>query len=249
HDQLAFHGGHAQGMNMCVLCHQPQNADPATGNSLDLKVMAHKIHMGSSLPSVVAGTPYQIIGYMNSVNDFSKVVDPASAQRCEVCHSQATGAAQATAFLTEPSRVACGACHDDVNFATGANHAGGFQADDTECTNCHIPKGETPFDASILGAHVVPTDTAALYPQNPDTLITGINLTIKSLTNTLAGQTPTVTFTVTDNNGNSIALSAASTLQFTISGPTTDYGMTNFGSGTSSTPGYVTESATGATCT
>ena len=34
-----------------------------------------------------------------------------------------------------------------------------------------------------------------------------------------------------------------------MSGPTTDYGAINFGSGTSATPGYVTESATGATCT
>src|SRR5579863_8058745 len=32
HDQLAFHGGYAQGFSMCVLCHQPQNADPSTGN-------------------------------------------------------------------------------------------------------------------------------------------------------------------------------------------------------------------------
>src|ERR1035438_4028941 len=102
HDKLAFHGGHAFGMEMCVLCHQPQNVDPTTGNSLDLKVMAHKIHMGSSLPSVVGtktkpGVPYQIAGYMGSISDFSTVVDPAQAQRCEVCHSQTTGAAQAKA--------------------------------------------------------------------------------------------------------------------------------------------------------
>src|SRR5450755_4038285 len=89
HDKLAFHGGHAFGMEMCVLCHQPQNADPVTGNSLDLKVMAHKIHMGSSLPSVVGtkttpGVPYQIAGFRNSISDFSKVVDPADVRRCEV---------------------------------------------------------------------------------------------------------------------------------------------------------------------
>src|SRR5271166_2862105 len=77
HDQLAFHGGYAHGTNMCVMCHQPQNADPSTGNTLDFKVMIHKIHRGSSLPSVVAGKPYQIIGFMNSVNDFSTVIDPA----------------------------------------------------------------------------------------------------------------------------------------------------------------------------
>jgi len=253
HDQLAFHGGFAHGTDMCVMCHQPQNADPETGNSLDLKVFIHKIHMGSQLPSVVGtsttpGVPYQIIGYMNSVNDFSTVVDPADPRRCEVCHSQTTGAAQAKAFLTEPSRAACGACHDDVNFATGANHPGGFQADDKQCTNCHIPQGETPFDASILGAHVVPTDTAASYPQNPNTLLPGINLAITSVTNTSAGQTPTVNFTLQDDKGNGIALSQVSTLQFTIAGPTTDYGYTSFGSDTTSTPGYVTESATKANC-
>ncbi len=109
HDQLAFHGGHAFGMNQCVMCHQPQNQDPVTGNSLDAKVMMHKIHMGSSLPSVVGtsktpGVPYQIAGYMNSISDFSKVVDPADTRRCEVCHDQTTGAAQAANFKTTPTR-------------------------------------------------------------------------------------------------------------------------------------------------
>ena len=89
HYQLAFHGGYASGMPMCVMCHQPQNADPATGNTLDLKVFAHKLHMGSQLPSVLGYTsgttkvppaPYEIIGYMNSVNNFSTVIDPAMPQ-------------------------------------------------------------------------------------------------------------------------------------------------------------------------
>jgi OmcA/MtrC family decaheme c-type cytochrome len=253
HDQLAFHGGYAHGMEMCVLCHQPQHADPVTGNSLDLKVMAHKIHMGSSLPSVVGtkttpGVPYQIVGFMNSVSDFSTVVDPAEAQRCEVCHSQTTGAAQAKAYLTEPSRAACGACHDDVNFATGANHPGGFQPDDTQCHNCHVPQGELPFDASIKGAHVVATDTVATYPQNPDTLLAGINLAITSVTNTDAGKAPTVNFTLRDDKSNNIPLSKLGSLQFTMAGPTTDYGYTSFGPDTTSTPGYVTESALKAAC-
>jgi OmcA/MtrC family decaheme c-type cytochrome len=253
HDQLAFHGGYAHGMQMCVLCHQPQNADPTSGNSLDLKVMAHKIHMGSSLPSVVGttttkGVPYQIYGYMNSVNDFSTVVDPAQAQRCEVCHSQTTGAAQAAAFMTTPSRAACGSCHDDVDFATGVNHPGGFQADDTECHNCHIPQGETPFDASIQGAHVVATDTAATYPQNPNTLLAGINLAITSVTDTSAGKAPTVNFTVQDDKANNIPLAKLGFLQFTMAGSTTDYGYTSFGSDTAGTPGYVSESALKAAC-
>jgi OmcA/MtrC family decaheme c-type cytochrome len=252
HDQLAFHGGYANGMEMCVLCHQPQNADPVTGNSLDLKVMAHAIHMGSQLPSVVGtattpGVPYQIAGYMGSLTDFSTVIDPANPQRCGVCHSQTTGAAQATAFLTEPTRAACGACHNNVNFATGANHPGGFQTDDTQCADCHIPQGETPFDASILGAHVVPGDTPAAYPLNPDTLISSVVVTITGVTNTNAGQNPTVAFTLNDINGNPLALSALSALQFTMAGPTTDYGYTSFGSDVT-TPGYVGEDGTQGTC-
>lgn len=247
HDELAFHGGYAHGMDMCVMCHQPQNADPATGNSLDLKVFAHKLHMGSQLPSVVAGTPYQVIGYMNSVNDFSNVIDPADPRRCGVCHDQTTGAAQAKVFMTQPSRAACGACHDDVNFASGANHPGGFQADDTQCANCHVAQGETPFDASILGAHVVENDTAATYPQNPNTLISSVVVTITNVTNTSAGKKPTVQYTVKDTKGNPLALSALEDLQFTMAGPTTDYGYTNFGSDVT-TPGYVAEDGTAGTC-
>jgi OmcA/MtrC family decaheme c-type cytochrome len=253
HYQLAFHGGYAHGMNMCVMCHQPQNVDPVTGNTLDAKVFYHKIHMGSQLPSVIGtattpGVPFEVAGYMNALSNFSTVIDPADPRRCEVCHSQTTGAVQATAFLTQPTRAACGACHDNVNFATGANHPGGLQLDDTLCSDCHIPQGELPFDASILGAHVVPSDTAALYPQNPDTQIAGMNLAITSVTNTSAGQTPTINFTLQDDSGKTIPLSQTSTLQFTMAGPTTDYGYTSFGSGTASTPGYVMESAAKAAC-
>jgi OmcA/MtrC family decaheme c-type cytochrome len=252
HDQLAFHGGHAFGMEQCVLCHQPQNLDPVTGNSLDLKVMAHKIHMGSSLPSVMGtsttpGVPYQIAGYMNFISDFSKVVDPSDTRRCAVCHSQTSGAAQATAYTAKPSRAACGACHDDVNFATGANHAGGFQTDDTQCSNCHIAKGETPFDASILGAHVVPEDTPATYAPNPDTLISSVVVTITGVTNGAAGQKPVVAYTVKDINGKPIPLANLEDLQFTLAGPTTDYGYTSFGSDVA-TPGYVGEDGTAGTC-
>ena len=239
HDQLSAHGGSRRGIAICVVCHTPQNVDPDTGNSLDLKVMAHKIHMGSSLPSVIAGTPYQIVGFQGSVNDYSAVVDPAMAQRCTVCHSQTSGAAQATAFLTEPTRVTCGSCHDDVNFATGAHHPAGAQPDDSRCSTCHIPQGASDFDASIVGAHVAPVDSS---------LLSGLKSTIQSIANGTAGSQPTVTFTLTDNAGKGVPISALGSLSLTMAGPTTDYGYTIFGSDTTSTPGYVTESATTATC-
>ena len=122
------------------------------------------------------------------------------------------------------------------------------RADDTQCANCHIPQGETAFDASIMGAHVVATDTAATYPQNPDTLLAGINLAITSVTNTTAGQKPTVNFTCRDDKGNNIPLSKLGLPAIHHGWSTTDYGYTSFGSDTASTPGYVTESAAQAAC-
>jgi len=238
---LAAHGGSRRSVQLCIICHQPQTSDPDTGNSLDMKVFIHKIHMGSSLPSVQAGTPYQIIGFQNSVNDWSTVVYPADVRRCQTCHNPKNGASQTNVWLMKPTRAACGSCHDNVNFASGANHAGGPQIDDNQCANCHIPQGELEFDASILGAHTIPDES---------TMIPGLNFTLVSVVNGGAGQKPTVTFTVRDNSGNGIPISAFKTgsgsLSLTMAGPTTDYGYTSFGSDVT-TPGYVTESAVNST--
>jgi OmcA/MtrC family decaheme c-type cytochrome len=239
---LSAHGGSRRGVDLCIMCHQPQNSDPNTGNSLDMKVFIHSLHDGSSLPSVVAGKPYQIIGFQNSVNDFSTVVYPADVRRCTTCHNPKNGAAQTNNWMTNPNAAACGGCHDDVNFATGLNHAGGPQIDDSQCANCHIPQGELEFDASILGAHVIPDQSAQ---------IAGINITFVKVTNGAAGKAPTVTFTVRDNKGNGIPMSTfvnqSGTLSLTMTGPTNGITMTNFGAD-STTPGYVTESATGSSC-
>ena len=66
HDPLALHGGSRRHIALCVTCHTPQTTDPDTGNTVDLKVMVHKIHSGPNLPSVKAGKPYQIIGNQQS---------------------------------------------------------------------------------------------------------------------------------------------------------------------------------------
>ncbi len=239
HDQLSFHGGSRRGIALCIMCHTPQNVDPATGNSLDLKIMAHKIHMGSQLPSVIAGTPYTFVGFQNAVSDFSGVVDPADPRRCTVCHDQTTGAAQATAYLTKPTRAVCGACHDDVNFGNGTNHPAGAYPDDAKCATCHVPQGASDFDASITGAHIVPTESS---------LLSGLIATIGSVTNATAGSRPTVTFRLSNTIGNGVPRSSLDSLSLTMAGPATDYGYTSFGSDTASTPGYVTESAANAAC-
>ncbi len=239
HDQLSAHGGSRRGLDMCVLCHTPQNLDPNTGATFDAKVFFHRIHMGASLPSVIAGGTFEVTN-SHGTFDYSSVVYPATPsdpRDCETCHQQTTGATNKTAFLTNPTRAACGSCHDNVNFATGANHPGGPQFDDQQCATCHMPQG-TDFDASILGAHVVPTSSS---------LLSGLIVKIAKVQNGTAGSAPVVSFTVQNNVGAGVPLSTLSSISFTMAGPTTDYGYTSFGSGVT-TPGYVTESASGATC-
>jgi OmcA/MtrC family decaheme c-type cytochrome len=237
HDQLAFHGGSRRSMELCVMCHTPQTVDPDTGNTVDMKVFIHKLHMGSQLPSVQAGTPYQVIGFNQAVSDWSTVNLPSDPRRCAFCHedTKVTGATQSNNWLTNPSRAACGSCHDNVNFATGKNHVDLPQVSDNQCTQCHIPQGELEFDASIKGAHTVPTESAT----RP-----GIVANIIRVDNGVAGKAPTVTFSVKDFAGNAVTMAQLTggnnRMGLVLAGPTTDYGYTNFGSDVTS-QGYVSE--------
>jgi hypothetical protein len=305
HNPLSAHGGSRRLVPLCVTCHNPggngvDTVDPDTGNSIDFEVMIHKIHDGSSLPSVQAGKPYQIIGFQQSVNDFSTVVFPADARNCQMCHvagayprKETVGSAGASAglppaplhvdangavtggsdngdatatpvfpgtgdptsgpagatvigvsaaadpgqggepapvnanwWLTQPNPRACGACHDNVNFQTGENHAGGLPVTESQCSQCHIPLGELPLDASILGAHVVPEWTPGLLP--------GVRFQLLEASGT-AGKAPVVKFKVTDNSGNAVDASQMDLLNLVLAGPAADYAS------------VVSESAKGAT--
>jgi OmcA/MtrC family decaheme c-type cytochrome len=235
HDSLAAHGGSRKSVELCNICHTPQTTDPDTGNTLDMKVFIHKIHAGSTLPSVAAGTPYQIIGHNNAVSDWSTVVYPADVRRCQTCHNPNNGAAQTNAWLQNPNRAACGSCHDNVNFATGANHVNLPQVSDGQCSQCHIPQGELEFDASIKGAHTIPTQSASAP---------GVNVSIVKVDNGVAGKAPTVTFTIVDNNKQAITMAqmtgGSNRIGLVMAGPTSDYGYTSFGADVT-TNGYVSE--------
>jgi OmcA/MtrC family decaheme c-type cytochrome len=207
HDQIAFHGGPRRSVELCDLCHTVQTTDPDTGNPLDLPQMIHKIHYGSSLTK-----GYTIIGHNQSVNDYSDVTLPSDARACSFCHEP--GPTQADAWYTRPTRKDCGACHDNVNFATGENHAGGLpEFDDKTCTQCHIPF-DAEFDASIKGAHTIPEES---------TMLPGLVFEVMNVTDGLAGQAPVVQFSVKNKAGEPYDVSKISRMSIVLAGSTTDY--------------------------
>ena len=238
HDPLALHGGASQDTRLCVTCHNPGTTEPNSQQSMDLKVMTHKIHRGRQLPSVVAGGKYQIYGFRDSLHDYSDVNFPQDINNCTSCHA-GTGTTTATAAATVtsegdnwaevPTMAACGACHDTTDFAS---HYGG-QNDNSGCLSCHAATG-------------IPGSVAASHKDRVREAMARFDVQILSVTNTALGQFPSARFTITDpTNANSpynLATDAAwqgarlvmglalSTTEFTNTGLTTglpSYATTN----------------------
>jgi OmcA/MtrC family decaheme c-type cytochrome len=139
----------------CVTCHNPgTTANGQTGTvtgdtPVDFKVMIHKIHNAEELPSVLGPDgilntaddgDYGVIGFSGTLTSFKEVKFPQLITNCTKCHDgAASDTPQGDNWKNRPSRAACGSCHDNVNFATGANHPapGGIQNDDRLCAACH----------------------------------------------------------------------------------------------------------------
>jgi len=214
HDSRNFglHGGSRRDVKLCVLCHQPQTVDPDTGNTVDFKVMIHKIHSPGLLSA-----PYVIWGNAQSVHDYSGITYPQDVRNCDRCHSGIDATkkpAQADAWYTKPSREACGSCHDTINWATGANHKGGAQADDKACASCHQPESSAEFDASIKGAHMIPTKSKQLK---------GITASVVSVTNLAPGKKPTAVFLLKNGDGSFIDATKLATFSPILGGATSSY--------------------------
>ena len=129
----------------------------AVGNFV---TMIHKIHQGTSL--VKDGYNYADVAFNNK--GFSKL--NGGQKMCTTCHSSDTAkVTNVDNWNTKPSRQACGACHDGIDYATGmgsrlsdkaaatavgavvatSNHGAvnaaglmGF-ANDSGCATCHTP--------------------------------------------------------------------------------------------------------------
>lgn len=213
HNPLEAHGGQRRDTELCILCHTPQTVDPDTGNTTDMTVMIHKIHRGKNLPSVIGGKPYQIIGFNQSVHDYSTVGFPHELSNCGTCHTGSQG----DIWMNKPSMRACSSCHDGISFvdpppAGMTLHVGGAQADDSKCTVCHPPSG---------GLQGISTQHLAglLDPMSPELMVS-----ILGAEATAPGQKPELVFEVKqDGNPVDILATPLTRLAVTVAGPTTDY--------------------------
>lgn len=185
-------------VKLCLTCHNPGSADPESGNTVDMKVMIHKIHRGSGLPTSNDADPandYKIVGFRGAVYDYSHVAlppshstymdlgsDPGLIRDCKICHQ----GANADNHKNKPSRAACFSCHDSVDITTGVGHPGFAATADTSCAQCHDA-------AQIERNHSVNFD--ALSEQ--DFAEHAYKVTITDVTGVAAGSRPIVDFTVT----------------------------------------------------
>lgn len=209
HDPLAFHGGTRRLAGLCATCHTAQTVDAETGNSLDFRVLIHRLHAGERLPSVADGIPYQIVS-RNTVHDYSAVVWPQDIRNCTTCHM---GGADSDNYKTQPQRAACLSCHDNVDLDIGLNHPGSKPRLDGSCVECHDPEG-SDFGESIVGGHVLPVNA-----ERAGKLLLEI-LSVEQLT---GGSAPTIQFKISDGDGQAVSTDGLDYLAVTMAGPTTDY--------------------------
>ena len=195
----------------------------AVGN---LPNMIHKIHMGEDL--VKQGYHYN----NDDLGLFNEVKFPRDIRNCTTCHDGSANATFKTAdgdnWKMVPSRLACGSCHDGIDFATGQGetladaaliaagkapngfgHVGGAKADDSQCVICHdasnIPVYHipvSPIDLSIrISGKATGYTNAASIDANQDNLPAGaikVTYAVSSVSRN-ASKNPVIVFKLLQN--------------------------------------------------
>ncbi len=217
-ESATFHGGSRYDPKYCVVCHTDQrkygrtnststnNAFPALTKTVnattgsvsyspttyvadgvtigDFPVLIHRVHKGEGLKKAN-------YNYANVLLNETRY--PQDYRNCTKCHDNTAPkvASQADNWKMVPSRLACGACHDGIDWKTGkgttnaggtGGHIGGAKLDDSQCALCHdatsIPVYHIPVtkpsatNAFAVGGTNIRTN-AAWVASNRDNLPAG----------------------------------------------------------------------------
>jgi len=188
-ESLVFHSGGRNNIEYCVICHTDQrkfqrteapwdpitreftgggNTDVVDGRAIGNVVnFVHKIHVAG----VMTKTEYNYHDVFFDKGGYSQDI-----RNCDKCHDstgQSTGGTplpQASLWKTNANRIACGSCHDGINFDTGqgmtlaGETTGPFtnnavhpaNSTDGTCLNssCHNPGA--PADPDLVHKPVTP---------------------------------------------------------------------------------------------
>jgi hypothetical protein len=149
---------------------------------------------------------------------------------CAVCHGDPdasgplTAPAQGDLAMTQPSRQACGSCHDDISWGqpyTSNGQTMGSQANNSNCTLCHGTPG-TPL--AVADAHLHPLQDPNFDP--------GLNFTVLDLREAGSddgdgtvdpGEKIQIRFRIQDDFGVDTQVADLSAPSVVISGPTSNY--------------------------
>jgi OmcA/MtrC family decaheme c-type cytochrome len=159
HGDLRLHGNTRKGVEGCVMCHASgaedrpnvlagQTQDPAP-DTIDFRVMIHKIHYAEELSVVQNGGKYDIVGFASgqpadtgSVIDFSDgtlPTMPEGAKQCVTCHASDAWKVPVERPDMNIWKVACTSCHDSS--ATAAHvQLNTLGIGQEACAACHGPE-------------------------------------------------------------------------------------------------------------
>lgn len=119
HGVLAFHGNQREGVNTCMACHTAGTQDGGTYETVDLRVMVHKLHNARNLMNL----PYEMNGH-GGIADFSDLLIsamPGEAAECQVCHVNDDWKNPPVRANMRTWMTACTSCHDGAGTAAHAD--------------------------------------------------------------------------------------------------------------------------------
>ncbi|OGL52335.1 MAG: hypothetical protein A3C43_03765 [Candidatus Schekmanbacteria bacterium RIFCSPHIGHO2_02_FULL_38_11] len=212
----------------CKSCHNTDGyaayTDPANPSATDgsnkipdpIVKRVHGVHMGEELKNALNTDATTGI-----FKNYTSVVFPANVKNCTMCHVD-------DKWKTTPSRLACGACHDNIWFGDPAAlpsgqeaHPGLQQDSDTGCSTCH------PADGSwTKGSAPAPISTVHKVDSPAYKYTVEISLSAPANeTHYVAGEAPQVTITIKDAttgatiDPNTLTETAFSRASLYVSGP------------------------------